>query len=155
MALLAAQADRRRDGGDTVGVTLVCEYTKRSMDLGYIGFNRLRRKIAELAGEPFLSHYAKLDNLLFGTEKDFQAFDLVTARMFWTGEVSPHVIEFCMQSDCGGFVTWRTCRKLLKIIGDYDDELAYGYAARPNSGFKDFKRILEDCVKRKCSMRWR
>ena len=88
-------------------------------------------------------------------EKDFQAFDLVTARMFWTGEVSPHVIEFCLQSDCGGFVTWRACRKLLKIIGDYDDELAYGYAARPNSGFKDFKRILEDCVKHKCSMRWR
>ena len=60
-----------------MGVTLVCEYTKRSMDLGYIGFNRLRRKIAELAGEPFLSHYAKLDNqldnLLFGTEEDFQA----------------------------------------------------------------------------------
>ena len=138
-----------------MGVTLVCEYTKRGMDLGYIGFNRLRRKIAELVGEPFLSHYAKLDNLLFGTEKDFQAFDLVTARMFWTGEVSPHVIEFCMQSDCGGFVTWRACRKLLKIIGDYDDELAYGYAARPNSGFKDFKRILADCVKHKCSMRWR
>ena len=68
-----------------MGVTLVCEYTKRSMVLGYIGFNRLRRKIAELVGEPFLSHYAKLDNLLFGTEKDFQAFDLVTARMFWTG----------------------------------------------------------------------
>ena len=82
-----------------MGVTLVCEYTKRSMDLGYIGFNRLRRKIAELAGEPFLSHYAKLDNLLFGTEKDFQAFDLVTARMLWTGEVSPHVIEFSLQSD--------------------------------------------------------
>ena len=101
-----------------MGVTLACEYTKRSMDLGYIGFNRLRNKIAELAGEPFLSHYAKLDNLSFGTEKDFQAFDLVTARMFWTGEVSPHVIEFCMQSDCGGFVTWRACRKLLKIIGD-------------------------------------
>jgi hypothetical protein len=36
-----------------MGVTLVCEYTKRSMDLGYIGFNRLRHKIAELAGEPF------------------------------------------------------------------------------------------------------
>lgn len=51
-------------------VTLACEYTKRSMDLGYIGFNRLRNKIAELAGEPFLSHYAKLDNLSFGTEKD-------------------------------------------------------------------------------------
>ncbi len=64
-----------------MGVTLACEYTKRSMDLGYIGFNRLRNKIAELAGEPFLSHYAKLDNLSFGTEKDFQAFDLVTARI--------------------------------------------------------------------------
>lgn len=53
MALLAAQADEGRNGGNTMGVTLVCEYTKRSMDLGYIGFNRLRHKIAELAGEPF------------------------------------------------------------------------------------------------------
>ena len=135
-----------------MGVTLVCEYTKRSMDLGYIGFNRLRHKIAELAGEPFFNHYTKLDDLMFS---DFLTFDLETERLIRSGKVSPHVIVFCLQSDCDGYVTWRTCRKLLKIIGDYDDELAYGYAARPNYGFKDFKRILEDCVKRKCSMRWR
>ena len=122
------------------------------MDLGYIGFNRLRHKIAELAGEPFFNHYTKLDDLMFS---DFLTFDLETERLIRSGKVSPHVIVFCLQSDCDGYVTWRTCRKLLKIIGDYDDELAYGYAARPNSGFKDFKRILEDCVKRKCSMRWR
>lgn len=113
-------------------------------------------KVAELAGEPFLSHYMKLNELLFGPKDGFhfREFDRITERMVLTGAVSPHVVEFCLQSDCEGFITWKTCRKLLKIIGDYDDEAAYGYAARPNSGFKAFKSILEDCVKHKCSMRW-
>lgn len=137
-----------------MGVTLVCEYTKRNMDMGYIGFNRLRKKIAELAGEPFFSHYMKLDDLLFAQEDAILEFDQMTYRMLRAGKVSPHIVTFCMQSDCGGRVTWKTCRKLLQIIGDYDDEIAYGYAANPNSGFKNFKQILQDCVKHKCSMRW-
>lgn len=74
-----------------MGVTLVCEYTKRSMDLGYIGFNRLRHKIAELAGEPFFNHYTKLDDLMFS---DFLTFDLETERLIRSGKVSPHVIVF-------------------------------------------------------------
>lgn len=76
-----------------MGVTLVCEYTKRSMDLGYIGFNRLRHKIAELAGEPFFNHYTKLDDLMFS---DFLTFDLETERLIRSGKVSPHVIVFLL-----------------------------------------------------------
>lgn len=155
--MLAGQADEGRDGGDIVGVTLICEYTKKNMDMGYGGFNRLRKKVAELAGEPFYSHYMKLDDLVLGFTPDevLQEFDQETYRMLRAGEASPHVVTFCMQPDCEGRVTWKTCRKLLKIIGDYDDDIAYGYAARTHCGFKDFKAILQDCVKRKCSMRWR
>ena len=137
-----------------MGVTLLCEHTKRNMDMGYFGFNRLRIKIAELAGEPFFTHYTKLDELQFASEERFLEFDRMTEHMVRAGEVSPHVVYFCLQSDCGGYVTWKTCRKLLQIIGDYDDKIAYGYAARPNSGFSTFKQILKDCVKHKCSMRW-
>ena len=43
-----------------MGVTIKCKKTGRNIDLGYSGFMRLRRKVAELMGEPFCGHYKKL-----------------------------------------------------------------------------------------------
>ena len=45
---------------------------------------------------------------------------------------------------------------MLKVIGNYDDNICYGYAGREDCAmFRDFKKILEDCAEHKCSMVWR
>ena len=141
-----------------MGLKLMCEYTKRRLDFGYFGsgFNCLQRKIAKLAGEPFFSHYSKLFDLMSNPNPEILlSYDFETERLIRSGKVSPHVVDFCLQPDCGGFVTWRACRKLLQIIDGYDNVVVSYYAVSSTITLGDVGQILKDCVKHKCSMRWR
>lgn len=54
-----------------MGVTIRCKKAGKDMDMGGGGFNRLRNQVAKLVGEPFASHYLKLDNTfhLYGDER--------------------------------------------------------------------------------------
>ena len=44
-----------------MGSSIWCKKTHRSIDMGYGGFNNLRNKVADLVGDPWASHYHKLD----------------------------------------------------------------------------------------------
>lgn len=146
-----------------MGVTIQCTKTYKSIDMGYGGFNSLRNKVAELAGEPFASHYQKLfePEYMFCFDSEdrkrlFDEYNAKTERMVKAGEASIKIVDFCLQSDCGGCITHKQCRKILEVIGDYDDNICYGYVGRRDCAmFKDFKEILKDCVKHKCDMVWR
>lgn len=70
--------------------------------------------------------------------------------------VSVKIVDFCLQSDCEGSIRYGACKELLKVIGNYDDNICYGYAGREDCAmFRDFKKILEDCAEHKCNMVWR
>ncbi len=147
-----------------MGVTIYCKKTGRSIDMGYGGFDRLRNKVAELAGEPFAGHYAKLSTpeYMFCLNKQrreslYAEFDAETQRMVDEGIVPIKIVDFCLQPDCEGKINYGACKEILKAIGDYDDKsIKYGYAARPDCAtFHDFKGILQDCVDNKCMMIWR
>lgn len=148
-----------------MGVTITCWKSGKGIDMGYGGFNRLRNRIGTLAGEPFASHLAKLSQepYMFGAswmtadEKKalFDAFDAETERMLAEGLVSIAIADFCLQPDTGGKIPYKSCKELLKVIGDYDDDIIYGYAGRNNPAkFADFKAILQDCIDNKCMMVW-
>ena len=136
-----------------MGVSISCKKTGKSIDMGYGGFFNLRKKIAELAGGPFAEHYASLKT--FGDEEYFEAFDRKTSEILEKKQADIKIVDFCLQSDCDGKIHYGACKNILKAIGDYDDDIAYGYCGRPDCAmFKDFKEILEDCVKNKCDMLW-
>ena len=136
-----------------MGVSISCKKTGKSIDMGYGGFFNLRKKIAELAGGPFAEHYASLKT--FGDEEYFEAFDRKTSEILEKKQADIKIVDFCLQSDCDGKIHYGACKNILKAIGDYDDDIAYGYSGRPDCAmFKDFKEILEDCVKNKCDMLW-
>ena len=145
-------------GHQLIGVTLQCKKTGRSIDLGYFGFANLRRKVAQLAGEPFASHYNGLFNApLMGKERTdyFNKFDARTEQLIESKQVSSKVASFCLQPDVGGRVGYGCCKELVKIIGDYDDDILYGYCGRPDCAkFADFKAILQDCADHKCDLIW-
>ena len=127
--------------------------------MGYFGFANLREKVAELAGDPFSTHYECLKKAPFmgeGRAKYFEEFDRRTEELIRKKKVSVKVASFCLQPDAGGRIGYGGCKALLKIIGDYDDNILYGYAGRKDCAmFKDFKAILQDCVDHKCDMVWR
>lgn len=141
-----------------MGVTITCPKTGRSVDMGGGGFWRLRLKVAELAGDPWVSHYRKLERPpSFDPERTafFEAFDAETLRLVNEKKVHIKIADFCLQTDCGGAIRYGACKLLLKFIGDYDDNICYGYAGRPDCAkFRDFKAILQDCAEHKCDMRW-
>lgn len=136
--------------------------TKRSIDLGCGGFLRLRRKVADLCGEEVSAHYRlMLDSMYdsFGTPEEKQAFwedyDQKTVQLVQSGKLNVKVQNFLYAPDIEGRATYGACKILLKIIGDYDDNILYGYAGRPDCArFRDFKAILEDCVRTKSAMVW-
>ena len=143
-----------------MGVTIECKKTGRGIDLGYSGFMRLRNKVAELMGEPFCSHYKKLydvPSLMRPDEekKFFTDWDTEAIRMVRENDLPVKVVNFLLESVCEGKIRYGACKKILKVIGDYDDNICYGYAGRKDCAmFMDFKAVLQDCVDNKCDMVW-
>lgn len=145
-----------------MGVTLRCKKSNRSIDLGMGGFLRLRRKVADLCGKEVSAQYRlMLDSMYdsFDTPEEKQAFwenyDQKTVQLVQGGKLDIKVQNFLYQSDCEGQIRYGACKNLLKVIGDYDDNMLYGYAGLPDCArFRDFKAILEDCVRTKSDMVW-
>ena len=141
-----------------MGITIRCKKTNRAIDLGAGGFSRLRRKVAELAGEPWASHYAKLDQIpLFDPERTqfCDAFDQQTEELIAQKRVPVKVVDFCMQPDTDGRIRYGACKQIYEIVKDYDDDVLYGYAGRQDCAkFADFKAILKDCIETKSDMVW-
>lgn len=141
-----------------MGLTIQAKKSpKKSIDMGGGGFLCLRTKVAELAGEPWASHYRQLVDVPFSgqTPKFFEAFDQRTVELLEQKKVPIKLVDFCLQSDVAGAVHYGACKQLLKIIGDYDDNIRYGYGGRPDCAmFRDFKDILRECAEKKCDMVW-
>ena len=143
-----------------MGITIRCKKTYRSIDLGTGGFLRLRRKVSELAGEPLSSHYAKLlDKSCFMSEKESKAFydefNATTQKLLEEKKIDIKIVDFLLQSDEIGRIRYGACKNILNVIGDYDDDIRYGYCGRRNNTRSSvFKEILRDCVKTKSDMIW-
>lgn len=130
-----------------------------SIDMGYGGFSRLRNKVAELTGKELENHYKDLDkgNFLFGEdrEKFFAEYNKKTQKLLENSKIPHQIFNFLYASDCSSKMSLSVCRKVYKVIENYDDNIAYGYAGRPDCAkFKHFKEIVKDCIDNKCSMKW-
>ena len=141
-----------------MGVTMRFQKTEASIEFGIDGFFLLRAKIAELSGKEWGDHYAKLANApMFGERAvDFYgAFENKTERLLKAGAVSPNIASFCLQSDCGGEIPCDACREVLDVIGDYDDDILYGYVGKPDCArIRDFKQLLQECVDNNSGLEW-
>lgn len=89
-------------------------------------------------------------------EKLYAEFNEETQRMVDEGSVSIAIMDFCLQPDCGGKIRYGACKEILKVIGDYNDNvISYGYSGRPNCAtFADFKALLQECVGNRCMLIW-
>ena len=152
---------RGAQGGVNMGVTIECKKTGRSIDLGCGGFNNLRNKVAELVGNPFAEHYLLLSEpsvmFMMGEARKayFEKYDQETEKLVTEKKVHIKIADFLYQCDCGGKIRYGACKEILKVIGDYDDNILYGYCGRADCAkFSDFKAILKDCVANKSDMVW-
>ena len=143
-----------------MGLTIRCRKTGRSMDMGGGGFLRLRRKVAELAGGPFVPVYREVYAWYTGSNNETaEEFDarIVKAvnEMLATKQADIKIVDFLLQSDMEGRIRYGACKNILRAIGDYDDDVFYGYVRHGDRArFRQFRRILEDCVETKSDLVW-
>ncbi|MBR0417908.1 MAG: hypothetical protein IJI66_01920 [Erysipelotrichaceae bacterium] len=128
--------------------------------MGYGGFARLRRTIAGLCPNEIKLHYEyllkNLWHLSFDKEES-DRYDRQTEELYVKyGKKYGKVLDFLYAPDTDGKLSYGTCKQLLDVIGDYDDDSIYGYAGwgEHAARFRDFKEILEDCYKSKKPLIW-
>ena len=65
------------------------------------------------------------------------------------------VIDFLYMSDCGGKISYKTCRKILNLIRDIDyGNKGFRYAMLMNNDYGEFKEFLQECVSHRRNLRW-
>lgn len=135
-----------------------------TLDMSYSGFCRLRKTIANLIGENFgkkYEEYVRYSASLFPfsseeeTDKFFLQLEKEINEIIDSKKASKKVMDFLFSSDCEGKISYGSCKDLLKVIGTYDNDIVYGYAAWSSpSMFKDFKQLLAECIENKCNLIW-
>lgn len=131
-----------------------------SIAMGYYGFLRLRRSVATLCPKGIAGHYNYLlDNLHYiATHKEVSDwYDEGIDRLYETfGKRYGKILDFLYASDCDAEMTYGTAKQLLSVIGDYDDDVIYGYAGwgKDAAKFSDFKKLLQDAVGTKSKWGW-
>lgn len=140
-----------------MGVTI--ESNKHSIDLGYVGFNRIRVKVAELTGPEIGELYKELDKGIYLPYKEkeefFKEYNKKLSNLEEKIKISHGILDFLYESDCSGEISYEKCEQIYEVIKNYDDNILYGYVGREDCAtFKDFKEIVKDCIDNKCSMEW-
>lgn len=147
-----------------MGITISSH--KHSIDMGYGGFLRLRVTISTLLNcQEFADIYDELMHGFIGkwrekgfkTEEEYRDdYDKRALEICERNKLDEEVVNFLYRSDCScESASVKTCRHLWKVIKDYDDDIIYGYAGRPDRAmFKDFKQIVEECTKERRVMRF-
>lgn len=131
-----------------------------SIDLQSGGFINLRTKIAELTNPEIHKHYEHLmDYLAYPIDERKEFFDMYNKQIEeldkkYDGKYSD-ILDFLYESDSSGNIPYETCISLWEVIKDYDDDIIYGYISRPNCGrFRDFKKVVKDCIDTKTNLIW-
>lgn len=139
---------------------LTIESKNCSIDMGAFGFDRLRTKVAELAGKDIGELYVKgKEGLKLWDEertKFFEEYDKKVNELDKNYNYEMHnVLYFLYAPDIKAEMPVDVCKKLYEVIKDYDDNVVYGYFGRPDCAmFKDFKELVKDCIDNNCSMEW-
>lgn len=140
-----------------MGITI--ESTNFSVDMGYGGFMRFRKKIAALSSPEFGEHYSKLDDamLIFGDAQEsfFKEYDAKTNEFINSNMVTVEIANFCYQSDCDGSIDQSQAKQLYEKIKDDTDDTAYGYIGRSDCAMlSDLKNIFKDCAENGGTVNW-
>ena len=143
-----------------MGMTI---YSKnKNYDLGFGGFYRLRKAIAKLCPEDIKEHYMLLADHYFDIQIEdpgFKKYDEKTEKIYqkYRSKTYGKVIDFLWAPDLECKLTYGTAKNLLKAIGDYDDDVIYGYAGWGEHAmrFHHFKEILQDAYDTKTKWGWR
>ena len=101
-----------------------------SIEIGYFGFYRLRRRIAELAAPDIFNAYSMVPDVKSETEKKEYSQYLNRLEKKYSDDSRSLVLDFLYASDCDGSMDAEHCKAIYDLIKDCDDKTQYGYVDR-------------------------
>lgn len=116
----------------------------------------LRIKIAKSISTEFGEHYSKIvDFWVHGRMDEFhQIGEDILLKQGFAAE-NRDVIDFLFGPDWDGKLTPKTCRKILKLIENDDEEVSFQYEYNSEGhDWKDFKDLLRYCCSHRVCMWW-
>ncbi len=136
-----------------MSITITAKNSDFEFDIGYGTFAWLRVNIALMLDKEFGENYKGL--LSCHSKEDFKFNDKKADAIIEKNKLNEKykdIIDFLYMCDCGGSISVKTCRKLLKVMENPPARKKW-YGKRPPH-VKKFKDLLTDCIKRKRRMIW-
>ena len=139
-----------------MGVTISAKNSPIEFDGGYGTFLRLRIKIALDYDKEFGEHYKNVTKCFDPTYCkwfDAQTTKILSDKRFKDEDVD--VIKFFFMPDEGGKINYKTCKKILDIIKDDNEEALLRYKDYSEGhDWADFKELLQYCYSHRANMYW-
>ena len=141
-----------------MGVTIVG--AKKSLDLTFSGFSKLRQVVADLSNPKIGKHYSLIfEGFMLSTAartEYFERYDAKTEELSekFNGEMD-NILDFLYAPDCEGEISVDTCKEIYELVKDHECETLFGYAGRiDNVRFDDFKSLLAECIDANEPVEW-
>ena len=139
-----------------MGVTMTATDPRYSFDMGCGGFFNLRKNIALALDKEFGENYALLSTC--HSPEQFEENDKTANRIITRKHLDKNytdVLDFLYQSDCGGEISHKTCKKIYELIKDVDfGSKGFRYGTLMHNDYEEFKEFLKDCYSHRKKMRW-
>lgn len=121
---------------------------------GYGGFFRLRKRIASDLDKEFGELYETLISL--HSEENYRDFIEKVNEILERKGLDEDVLDFLFQPDCGGSISYKTCKKIYDIIKDDNKPLVFTYYAHNDGNdWEQFKEFLLECYSKRRKLRWK
>lgn len=129
-----------------------------AIEIGYFGFYRLRRRIAELAAPDIFNAYSMVSDVKSETEKKEYSQYLNRLEKKYSDDSKRLVLDFLYASDCDGSIDAEHCKAVYDLIKDCKDETQYGYVDRAvweiPATISSFAELLKEAVEDGKGIEW-
>lgn len=129
-----------------------------AIEIGYFGFYRLRRRIAELAAPDIFNAYSMVPDVKSETEKKEYSQYLNRLEKKYSDDSKRLVLDFLYASDCDGSIDAEHCKAVYDLIKDCKDETQYGYVDRAvweiPATISSFAELLKEAVEDGKGIEW-
>lgn len=143
-----------------MGIVIAQENDFSDIEIGYSTFYKIRvwcaRKKSLTFGNLYEKYYSfKTINVPIADKKKFCIeFNNKVDELITNDIITKNFLGFCLQSDCGGVVNIETCKEILDLFDNNQDEINQYFKNCLNE-IQEFKEVLQKCIDENCNFQWR
>lgn len=129
-----------------------------SADFEYFVISKIKRKIADNISDEVGAHYREaFDIRKFAHNQDYINEYKKKSEQLANKYQCKEIFGFLYQNEVEGKISVKSCKKIYEAIKDLGEDVnGYHYAARDldDKYFREFKKLLKDCIDNNSHLEW-